>query len=119
MEIEFSLKEYVASCNEDICSVKGRIIDAERELEYLQNITGWERMAHRSKINARIKTVQATKSSLEQQLASLQLELQKYNLFGIDYYLHGNGKNDETQLKQMEARRTKMEIVQMIDLGMM
>jgi len=116
---KYQLFEYINGCNQDLCNLRGQIHDVEKAIEAVENITGLEKILHRSKIKARLKHLYESKARLEHEYECVQLELENYNRHGIDYYLHGPGKNDEFQTKRLDARTTKMEVIEMVELGLM
>lgn len=116
---EYTLRDFMSSCNQDIADLRGRIYDKQRALADLDHVSAKDRIFHGARIKERRRSLETQIEEMNANLEALLKELEKYERYGLEFYRTGPGKEDKTQVERMNNRENKMQIVEMIDLGMM
>ena len=115
--ITHDLQSYKNSCSQEASHVRGDIYDIERKLKELNSASAWERIAHGREIKKRKEYLEQSLHHLKQRLNKLNLEMEIYNRYGLTPPPTAYGY--EEMIKQIEEREQKLDIVSMIDLGLM
>ncbi len=115
--IDHSVESLKISCNEDISRIQSDVYDYERKLSEVQQVTGMSKLIHGGQIKRRREFLEGEIANRKKKLAELQLEMEIYDRYGKD--IPKDAPNYERMKKMLDNRINKLEIVLMIDLGMM
>lgn len=115
--ITHDLQSHKNSCLQEASRVRSDIYDIERKLKELDSASAWERITHGREIKRRREVLEESLSKLKQRLNKLDLEMDMYNRYGLNPPPTAYGY--EEMMKQIEEREQKLDIVSMIELGLM
>ena len=115
--ISHSLQEYIRICNDDISRISRDVSDYKRRLADLMAESRLYKIFKVASYKQRKSVIEETLSRLESQLSDLQLELNAYRKFGLDISQDIPAYN---KIKDMiEARDGKLDIIMLVEMGMM
>ena len=115
--IDHSVSSLKESCQQDISKVQAEVYDYERKLEEVNKIAGVSKLIHISQIRKRREYLESEIAKLKKKVAELRQEMEMYNRYGKD--IPKDAPNYEQLANMLDNRIYKLEIVLMIDLGMM
>ena len=116
MKYNYQLDSFKMSCNEELVNVEAEMYKVEQGLKRLKDTPAVERLLHHSKIKQRRAWLEKSYAEYAQRRESLLLEQEVYKRYGLNI---PSGPEFDRVRKLVEARHGKLEIVEMIDCGLM
>ena len=117
LNIDHSVDELKSSCIQDIDRIKMDARDVERQLADLEQISGMSKLFHAGQIKKRKQHLLGNLAQYREQLANLNLELKMYKTYGKN--IPKDEPNRELLEQLLDKRISKVEIILMVEMGMM
>lgn len=116
IEFNYSVKDYILSCNEEIMQIENTIHELRKRFKNLENLSALNKFVHRSDIKKKQQILQADYDAQIERLNVVKAELEYYEKFGLTSPSGECGGFIDEAIKK---RKSKLDIINMIDLGMM
>lgn len=115
--VEHSLQSFRSSCDEELHRVEREIWDNQRWLSELMEESTMYKIFKGSKYRQRKAHLEKTIEGLEARKKELQLELRIYSEYGLN--IPENHPERERFQRIIEARDNKLDIILLVEMGMM
>ena len=115
--VTHSLQSYRMSCSEELHRVEREIWDNQRSYEKLLAESAMYKIFKGSRYRQRKAQLENTIANLEARKKDLQLELRIYSHYGLE--IPTNIPEYERYQAIIEARDNKLDIVMLVEMGMM
>ena len=115
--VQHDLQTYKNSCIEDMRNVERDIADNKRRLESVMSESGLYKVFRASKYKQSKSYYEKIISQLEARFRDLQLEMSAYLKFGLD--IPENIPEYEKLKELIEARDSKLDIILLVEMGLM
>ena len=116
IDIEYSAQNLIQNCQEELARIRGDINSAKRKLEALDSKGGFGKLFHLGEIKRRKESLQIEIKELERKERIVKKEQEYYQRFGTKI---PEGEAGKEMRKLLEARQEKLDILTMIDCGLM
>lgn len=117
LKFDHEINEFTESCLEDIRRVNDEIKHLEGKISEFDNIGKFNKLFHSGQIKAELEKLQTTLENTKIKLSQFQQELEMYQTYGKD--IPKDMPNYDELSKMMQNRINKLDIIVMIDMGMM
>lgn len=116
IDFNYSVKDYILSCNEEIIQIENTIFELRKRFKNLENLSALNKFVHRSDIKKQQQILQADYDAQIERLDIVKAELEYYEKFGLTA---PSGESGGLIEDAIQKRKTKLDIINMIELGMM
>ena len=116
IDIEYEPSRLISSCNEDLSRIRSDINSAERNLEKLEKRSGMDKLFHMGEIKRKKEILKREIEDLKRKLAIVEKEREFYSRWGTKI---PEGEAGKEMRKLLEARQEKLDILTMIECGLM
>ena len=116
IDIEYSSENLIQNCQEELARIRGDINTAKRKLEDLDKTGGFGKLFHIGEIKRKRERLQIEIKDLERKERIVQKEQEYYKKFGTKI---PEGEAGKEMRKLLEARQEKLDILTMIECGLM
>ena len=116
IDIEYEPSRLIASCNEDLSRIRADINSAERSLERLESRSGMDKLFHMGEIKRKKEILKREIDDLKRKQTIVEKEREFYLRWGTKI---PEGEAGKEMRKILEARQEKLDILTMIECGLM
>ncbi len=116
IDIDYEPSQFISSCDEELFRIRGDIHTKQKQLAELDKVTGLNKLFHAGEIKRKRERLQAELSDFERREKIVTKEREYYARFGIKI---PEGEAGAEMRKLFEARQEKLDILTMIDCGLM
>lgn len=116
IDTEYSAQNFIQNCNEELTRIRSDINTATRKLEALDRTSAFNKILHISEIKRKRERLQTEINKLEIREKIVKKEREYYKRFGTQI---PEGDEGNEMRKLLEERQEKLDIVTMIECGLM
>ena len=116
LDVEYDSRQLIYSCNEEISQIMADMNDIKRRLEELNKTGAFDKLFHFVDIKRKKDKLKKEYDRLKQREKIVYKEREFYQKFGTKI---PEGEEWNEMRKLLEARQSKLDIISMIDFGLM
>lgn len=116
IDIEYEASQLISNCNEELSHIKSEINSKERSLKEVEKRSGMDKLFHMGDIRRKKEMLKKEIDDLKRRQAIVEKERAYYSKWGTKI---PEGEAGKEMRKLLEIRQEKLDILTMIECGLM